>query len=221
MKTEMTQYDHGKVATIVFLILAISGLHLFMTEEYVTAHVVARELYFLPIILATFWFGLYEGVLTSVAITVFYLPFSFLNWDGFAPGDVDKVLEVILFNIVAVVLGILRDREKAREREKREAIAALAATVAHEMNTPLFVALGTLDLMQDEIEPDSELGQDMKRVIDNLKTMKKLVREIGTIEDIVTRDYDGTSSIVDLKKSATVNNNRFDAGSMFCKVPAA
>ncbi|HEB51509.1 MAG TPA: DUF4118 domain-containing protein [Desulfobulbus sp.] len=221
MKSETTQYDPKKVAVIIFLILAISGLHLFMTEEYVTAHVVARELYFLPIILSAFWFGLYEGVLTSVAITVFYLPFSFLNWDGFAPTDVDKVLEVILFNIVAVVLGILRDREKAREQEKREAIAALAATVAHEMNTPLFVALGTLDLMQDEIEAGSDLGEDMERVIENLKTMKKLVREIGAIEDIVTRDYDGTSNIVDLKKSASVNKKRFDANSLFCEIPAA
>ncbi|MFP7755870.1 histidine kinase dimerization/phospho-acceptor domain-containing protein [Thermodesulfobacteriota bacterium B35] len=221
MKTQPQQYDMKKVSVIIFLVLAISGLHLFMTEEYVTAHVVARELYFLPIILATFWFGLYEGVLTSVAITVFYLPFSFLNWDGFVPGDVDRILEVALFNIVAVVLGILRDREKAREKEKREAIAALAATVAHEMNTPLFVALGTLDLMQDEVDADSELGEDMKRVIDNLKTMKELVREIGAIEDIVTRDYDGTSSIVDLKKSASVNNKRFDAKAMFCEIPAA
>jgi signal transduction histidine kinase len=107
----------------------------------------------------------------------------------------------MLFNIVANGLGFLRDREKAIEKEKRKAIMAMAGTVAHEINSPLFSALGTSQLMQDEFNPGSSPHNDLKFIIRNLKEIKQMVKKISAIEDPKLKTYVGDSDIVDLEKS--------------------
>ncbi len=192
-----------KLLVIALLVVGISGLHLYVSHDYEKGHIIARELYFLPIILSAFWFGLRGGIFTSIAITLFYLPYSAIHWRGFTPGDLDRLLEIALFNIVAIAVGILQDRQRARTREKFESIRALAATVAHEMNTPLFVATGTLELLQDDFEKDSEAYIEISGVMKSLHEMKEMIKKISHIEDVVTKDYDGTSMIVDIDKSSS------------------
>ncbi len=192
-----------KLLVIALLVVGISGLHLYVSHDYEKGHIIARELYFLPIILSAFWFGLRGGIFTSIAITLFYLPYSAIHWRGFTPGDLDRLLEIALFNIVAIAVGILQDRQRARTREKLESIRALAATVAHEMNTPLFVATGTLELLQDDFEKDSEAYIEISGVMKSLHEMKEMIKKISHIEDVVTKDYDGTSMIVDIDKSSS------------------
>jgi signal transduction histidine kinase len=197
--------DHKtlKLLFLAGLVLAVSGLHLFLARDMEKTHVIARELYFLPIILGAFWFGLRGGVLTALAVTAFYLTYTVVHWQGFSTGDLDRLLELVFFNIVAVIVGLLQDRQKARQREKLEAVRALAATVGHEINSPLFVAMGTLQLLQDEFAEDSEAFTEIAHVRKNLAEVKTLVRRISAIEDVVTRDYDGTSRIVDLDNTVS------------------
>ncbi len=190
-----------KIAVVILLITGISGLHLLITHEFVKGHIVARELYFIPVILSGFWFGLRGGLFTSFTVTLFYLPYSAMHWNGFTPDDLDRLLEIALFNVVAVVVGFLQDRQQARNREKFESIKAMAATVAHEINTPLFVAMGNLELLQDDFEKDSVPYEEISGVMENLGQMKELVKKISLLENIVTETYDGTSVIVNLEKS--------------------
>ena len=79
----------------------------------------------------------------------------------------------------------------------------MAATVAHEMNTPLFVATGTLELLQDDFDKESEPYIEIKSVMKSLHEMKEMIQKISHIEDVVTKDYDGTSMIVDIDKSSS------------------
>jgi len=190
-----------KILTIALLVIGVSSIHVFVSRDFEKGHIIARELYFLPIILSAFWFGLRGALITSVTITLFYLPYSAMHWRGFVPGDLDRLLEIILFNVVAVVVGLLQDRQKARTREKFESIRAMAATVAHEMNTPLFVATGTLELLHDDFEKDSEPYIEIDAVMKNLRELKEMIKRISKIENVVTRDYDGTSKIVDIDRS--------------------
>jgi len=194
--------DKQKLLTVVLLVIGISGLHLAVSHDFEKGHILARELYFVPIILSAFWFGLRGAVITSTVITAFYFTYSLFHWRGFTPHDMDVLLEILLFNVVAVTTGFLQDRQKLHAREKLESVKALAGTVAHEMNSPLFVALGNLELLQDDFIQDSEQYLEIKGVISNLKELKLLIKKISRIEDVVTRDYDGTSKIVDLDKSS-------------------
>lgn len=65
----------------------------------------------------------------------------------------DRLLEIVLFNLIGPALGLLRDREEARMEEKYKAISGMAAAVAPEMNAPLFAAPGTAQLLQDDFGP--------------------------------------------------------------------
>lgn len=201
--TQQLPQDKQRLLTIVFMVSGISGLHLLVSSDFEKGHILARELYFLPIILSAFWFGLRGAVITALSITAFYLTYSAFHWRGFTPDDLDRLLAICLFNIVAVTTGFLQDRQKAHAREKLESIKALAGTVAHEMNSPLFVAMGNLELLQDDFEQDSEPYREMEGIKSNLNKLKTLIKRISQLEEVVTRDYDGTSRIVDLDKSSS------------------
>ncbi len=199
---EQQSKTRKKQLIIVLMVIGISSMHVLMPRDIERLHVLARELYFLPIIISAFWFGLRGGVITSLAITAFYLPYTLLHWRGFVADDLDRLLEIALFNIVAIIVGFLQNRQRARTREKIESIKALTATVAHEINSPLFVAMGTLELLQDDFDKESEPHREIAAVLKSLQDMKVLVKKISSIKEVVTSDYDGTSRIVDLEKSS-------------------
>jgi signal transduction histidine kinase len=193
-----------KMLVIAIMVIGITALHLYISRNYDKSHILAREMYFLPIIVSAFWFGLRGAILTSMIITAFYLPYSLLNWQGFSTDDLNRLLEILLYNIVAITMGILQDRHRARAREKLEVIQALAGTVAHEMNSPLFVAIGNLELLQGDFDQNSEPYLEIENIIKNLKIIKVLIKKISQLESVITKDYDGTSMIVDLDKSSAL-----------------
>lgn len=192
-----------KTGLVTGLVLIITALHVITAREHQRVHIIYRELYFLPLILGGFWFGLRGALITSLTITAFYLPYTVYHWQKFSPGDLDSLLEIGLFNIVAAGVGFLRDRELIRQREKRKAVAAMAGAVAHEMNTPLFTALGTAQLLQEDFKAGTGPHTDLKLMIGSLKQIKALVRKIAGIEDVVMKSYVGEEEIVDVEKSNT------------------
>ncbi len=185
------------------LVLAITALHVLTAREQLRVHIVYRELYFLPLILAGLWYGLRGALITSLTVTAFYLPYTVYHWQSFSPDDLDSLLEIVLFNIVAAGVGLLRDRERTRQREKRQAVAAMAGAVAHEMNTPLFAALGTAQLLQEDFEESGAAYADLAQIIASLQQVKALVRRIASIEDVVVKSYVGAEQIADIHAAAS------------------
>ncbi|RLB85617.1 MAG: hypothetical protein DRH24_01530 [Deltaproteobacteria bacterium] len=191
-----------KATIIVFLVLVITGLHIFTSQEKELSHVFYRELYFLPLILSAFWFGLRGAFITSICVTFVFLPYTMFHWQSFSPNDLDRLLEIILFNVVANGLGFLRDREKAVEEEKRKAIIAMAGAVAHEMNTPLFSAIASSQLLQEDFNSDSDAYNDLQLIIRNLKEISSMIKKIAAIENLEMKTYVGNSVIMDIEKSS-------------------
>jgi len=69
------KYDRAKVGTIVALVALIASLHYASLTAHSEVHILHRELFFVPILLASFWFGLRFGVVTSVTVTLLYAPY--------------------------------------------------------------------------------------------------------------------------------------------------
>ena len=168
-----------KLLVLVLMAIGISGLHLFMSHSFQKIHILARELYFLPIILSAFWFGLRGAVITALSITTFYLMYSGFHWRGFSADDLDRLLEIAMYNIVAITVGVCRKDEKAGTRKKLELIKALAGTIAHEMNNPLLVAIGNLELLQDDFGKDNEPYLEIKNILKNLKLLEKQIENFS------------------------------------------
>lgn len=190
--------DQRRIFLIISLVAIISLFHFTMRQSLSYYHIVLRELYFLPILLAAFWFGMKGGFITSGSISVFYVPLVVMHWQNFSPEDLDKLLETILFNVVALVLGSLSDQEKKREQEKRKTILAMAGTIAHELNSPLQVVLGNSQLLQDDFEPESEVHNELEIIIKNTRMIRTVVNKISFLDQFDMKNYAGEAHILDI-----------------------
>ncbi|MCK5195011.1 MAG: DUF4118 domain-containing protein [Desulfobulbaceae bacterium] len=197
-RKHISKTDIQKISLIIVLVAITTILHFATKQSQFYYHIVLRELYFLPILLAAFWYGIRGGLVSSVGISVLYLPLVIMHWQGFSPEDLDKSLEIILFNVVALVMGALSDREKKRVREKQEAILAMAGTIAHELNSPLQVVLGNSQFLQDDFEPESETYKELQTIINNTKTIKQIVKKISFLDQFALKEYVGDEKIIDI-----------------------
>ena len=71
-----------KAILIVLLIGGITFLHYYIGLSEDRYHVFFRSLYFLPVVLAGFWFGLRGALAASLTITIVYMPLTILHWQG-------------------------------------------------------------------------------------------------------------------------------------------
>ncbi|MBC8209210.1 MAG: GAF domain-containing protein [Desulfobulbaceae bacterium] len=107
--------------------------------------------------------------------------------------------------LVEYVIEIIRDvtakrrfEEEQLERVKLQGVVELAGTVAHEINTPLFAALGTAQLLEDDIE-GSDARNEVATIVRNLRTIGDLTAKMTRMTGFESRDYVGDTKIVDLK----------------------
>lgn len=112
-----TKYDRFRMVTIIALVGGISLLHYTPVAGYFGMHILHRELYFIPILMASFWFGIKMGLVTSLAVSLVYgLHFVF-------QGNVHSVSlavssQILMFILVAVILGWMVELQKRRQRER-------------------------------------------------------------------------------------------------------
>jgi signal transduction histidine kinase len=162
--------------------LAITVLHYRTPAHQSWVHDVLRRLYYLPILFAAFSEGVRGGISLSVFASLIYFPHAFMSLVSRDPGDaLEKGLEILLYNIVAVVAGLLVDRER-REREKQErlanklsealeeqqriesqliragrlgALGEMTAGIAHEIKNPLHAMKGTAEILRDVVPQEA------------------------------------------------------------------
>jgi signal transduction histidine kinase len=187
-----------------FPILLVTAAHYSTHSAHHWLHDIFRRLYYIPIVLAAFHQGLRGALAASIFASLIYIPHAFTHVGHHDPaGTTQKVLEIVLYNLVALITGWLAQRERserlrqehaasdlARALEEKElleeqlvrsgrlqALGELTAGLAHEIKNPLASILGSAEIIADEIPEDSE-----KRAIVDIQ-----MTELHRLRDLLNR----------------------------------
>jgi signal transduction histidine kinase len=180
--------DHKKLRKILVIgltIIALIGLHYFTPHEIRYQHVVYRMFFYLPLVLGSFWFGLKGGLFVSGSVMIYYLLYLMEQWNGFSYELFHKFLEMILYLVIAFIIGLLVERERKKHRallrsESLAAVGRTASEIAHDMKTPLVAIAGILT------QVSKKLGNgDPDRI-----KLDLVIRETGRLESMVNEMLD-------------------------------
>jgi len=106
-----------EILTLAIVMVAITVIHYFTPPSQLALHLLYRRLYYIPIIYAAFRFGLAGGLSLSVITSLIYAPHAIFFLGVYAAELADNLMEIIMFNIVGALTGLLVQAER-RQAER-------------------------------------------------------------------------------------------------------
>ncbi|MCF8145915.1 MAG: hypothetical protein K9N21_18565 [Deltaproteobacteria bacterium] len=175
-------HKNAKIALICALVTGILILHYVTLHEKTVQHALYRMLFYMPLVLGSFWFGFKGALYISMAVAVFYLPYAIFRWQGFAQ-DFDKVLEGSLYIFIALILGFLAERERKEhtkrvESERLAAIGKAVSEIAHDMKSPLMAIGGFTTQVSRKLSADDPKRKKLDLVVKETSRLESMVREM-------------------------------------------
>lgn len=168
----------ARLAVVYLMIAAITVLHYSTMGSQVSYHILYRELFLIPIVLVSFWYGLKKGFYTALFVVFLYSPHIFMTWNEQPGVNVGNLLQLIVFILVAMVTGHLSNREKERHRNLTEAqnLATLGrATLG--MTSELQEVLKTLRVLESSSLSfaDQRLNETMHGAIEKISILNEIL----------------------------------------------
>jgi len=121
--------------------------------------------------------------------------------------DGREVATVGIFSDLRDRLRIEQRLEQAQQRlqlsEKQALVAELAGAAAHELNQPLTSILGYGQLIVRQSETDAPHLRAVNVILREGERMAEIVKKIGRITKLETKEYVGETAILDLDKAAS------------------
>jgi signal transduction histidine kinase len=190
--------------SICVMVLLVSALHFLTPVDSPLLHQIYQRLYYIPIILASLWFGWRGGLGAVLLASISYVPHIALHWQhqnyDYA---LNQYAEIALFFVIGAVTGWLGD-QKRRESERAERInaelqaayaelrqtvgqllqaerlsslAEIASGVVHEIRNPLGAIKGAVEILEDELAIDSPRREFARIAKTEVERIDKLVQE--------------------------------------------
>jgi len=164
--------SQNKVIILAALVVVIALLHYVTPTEphnFHKIHIVLRKLYFLPPVVAAAWFGLRGAIITTGAVSVFFLLHAFLDWPGNYMEQANQLGELAGFWIIGLIPGWLFDRQRS-----------LLLDLANANEETLLGLVAALDLREHNTRLHSQRVREYTELIaDRLGVDEKMKREIG------------------------------------------
>jgi two-component system, NtrC family, sensor histidine kinase HydH len=124
----MKKSDTLRIAALVVCVIGISLLHYLTPLRLAMLHDIFQRLYYIPIILSAYWFGFRGGIGCAILVTLCYAPHILFQWGGHLSMEMEKYLEVLLYNVVGGITGFLSQQERSRREQLEETAQGLEAS---------------------------------------------------------------------------------------------
>jgi two-component system, NtrC family, sensor histidine kinase HydH len=143
-------------------------------------HDLFRRLYYLPIILAAFRYGLGGGLATSVLVSLLFLPHVLMTRAMLPRQASEAVFEIPLYLVIGIVTGILSDRqrkanESLRRAERLKTLGEMAAGMAHEVKNPLAAIRSSAQILTERVS--GKEGQFAQIIVSEVDRLNRVVNE--------------------------------------------
>jgi signal transduction histidine kinase len=165
----------SKIFIIVIITIGISLFHLTALHSQMGAHMVHRELFFIPIVLACFWFGLKPGLISAGVISFIYVSKALLGPESQMP-FIPTLFQVFTFGLIAMILGTLvNHNEKVHEENIRKKELSALGNAALNLGKEIQDVSNALRNAFSRIE-DESLGKDeIEEGFDRLDSLVKIL----------------------------------------------
>jgi signal transduction histidine kinase len=203
MDYPLRSYRHPKklhVVVVFLMITVITVLHYSTTQSLVAYHTFYRELYFIPIIMVSFWYGLAAGFYTAVLVVFLYIPHVFLTWHAQPGVNLGNVFQILVFILVALATGYLSDREKEHQREMLEGQRLTAmGRAAFAMTSELQSVLKNLKELQAAAQPGQDNGfhDRLQKVIERISVLYQTLSHFGPGYETRSKDFVEIASAIE------------------------
>jgi two-component system sensor histidine kinase HydH len=174
----------AKIAVLTLMIGTILFLHYFTYHELKFHHALYRMLFYLPLVLGSFWFGLKGALTVCVSVVAMYLPYIMMEWKGFSFEDFNRLLEGMLFFLVALILGFLVERRKREyrariEAERLAAVGRAVSEIAHDMKAPLMAIGGfAVQLARDNGQKDPGDRKKLNIIVKEASRLEAMLKDM-------------------------------------------
>ena len=121
----MKRTELAKLCALTACVIGISLLHYLTPLRLAMLHDIFQRLYYIPIILSAYWFGFRGGIGCAILVTVCYAPHILFQWGGHLAMEMEKYLEVLLYNVVGGITGLLSQQERSRREQLEETAKGL------------------------------------------------------------------------------------------------
>jgi signal transduction histidine kinase len=193
-----------KAILIILLVAIITALHFLTSTEHIYLHSIYQRSYYIPIVLACYWFEILGGLVTAVGLSSLYLIHIVHDWRHYPVYSFQQYAEIAMYMVVAVLAGSL-SRTQRKARQKLEAAAAelsaayqklnetfdqlrhsdrlaslgqLAAVVAHEIRNPLGSIQGAVEILGAGLPPSDPKAEFAQIARKEVTALERLTSEI-------------------------------------------
>jgi two-component system, NtrC family, sensor histidine kinase HydH len=189
------RYEIAKLIVLILVAAGITAANYALPQGLVYYEAFLHSLYFAPLILSGFWFGFRGALVSSVSIIVLCLPIVAWRWNQSTLVEFESLLEIAIYGVVAVMIGILKDRELSRQRRLRdsERLATMGRAVsglAHDMKTPLIAIGGFVRQVWDRL-PEADPDRERLSIV-----IKETLRLEHMVQDML--DYSGNLRLAEV-----------------------
>lgn len=172
-----------KLLLIAALITLISILHYSTPHAKGIEHLIYRELYLIPIVLAAFWFGMKGSLIFSIITAAIYLPLAFRSSNQITAYYVSNFTQVAIFIVFSVILGWIRDRDLKLKAEqalhsRMVAMGQAAASIAHDLKSPLMAVGGFVSQVRRKMDDQDPSAQKLDIAIAQAARMESMVKDM-------------------------------------------